>query len=479
MTATDRHFGYLSDTTYPDRFHRELSPTWLNYVAVSGGAPPRRLAEPFTYLDLGCGFAHSTVVNAGAFARAEFHACDFNPVHIEAATRRAARLGLSNIRFHEAYFEDLLQRDLPAFDFIVLHGIYSWVAPEVRQIIGQIIAKKLKPGGLVYVSYNCLPGWSADSPLRRLMLELAARESGDVERRATSALAELNRLSKANFSYFRDNPGAVTTLATLGNDPANYLAHEFLNATWALYYSIDVAHDLALAGATYLGSATLKENHPALLIDAAAAAAIAKLGTPRLQQLALDFAVNQRFRRDVFVKGGPPVIHPAAQLRNLDDVIIGCVTEVEQIGPQIVVPRGKLTFQDAFIGELRSVMSHGSMRLGDVMTQLGGDGRDAAAMRQNLSFLIAAGTLMPFARAGSYGQGPARVASAVVRNSLADIIETKTAGVVPCEWLGNGVVITLDEATQALAWLSGRGPANALPTRLARLGLLTSGGAAD
>ncbi|CAM8768291.1 hypothetical protein NCM_01623 [Burkholderia pseudomallei] len=90
MQASDPSSGYLSDVTFPDRFHRELSPTWLNYASVLGGARPKELGRPFRYLDLGCGFAHSTVINAAAFPHAEFHACDFNPAHIEAAARARA-----------------------------------------------------------------------------------------------------------------------------------------------------------------------------------------------------------------------------------------------------------------------------------------------------------------------------------------------------------------------------------------------------
>lgn len=476
MPTQDRPAGYLSDTTYPDRFHRELSPSWLSYVGVHAGAAPRSLDAPFTYLDLGSGFAHSTIVNAGAFPQAEFHACDFNPAHIEAAVRHAAQLGVTNVHFHEAFFEDLLERDLPDFDFIVLHGIYSWVSAEVCGTIQQIITRKLKPGGFVYLSYNCLPGWSAEAPLRKLMLELAAVGTGDTEQRAKLALGAIQHLSNPSFKYFRDNPATIAAVESFTKDPTNYLAHEFLNGSWTLYYSIDVADDMARAGAAYLGSATLADNHPMLLIDKRAADSIAKLPTARLQQLALDFAVNQRFRRDVFIKGGRAPLSPAQALRNLDAVIIGCVTDVEQLTTQAIIPRGKLTFQQDFITELRALMKRGSMSMGDAVAHLGGPGRNPLEIRQNLVFLVAAGMLMPFARAGLYEEGTAlrRVASRAVQNALSHIAETGTPAVVSCERLGNGVVVGPDEALQATAWLAGRGPATSPPARLARLGLLGS-----
>lgn len=474
MQADDRFSGYLSDTTYPDRFHRELSPAWLSYVAVQGGAPARALGEPFTYLDLGCGFAHSTVVNAGAFPRAEFHACDFNPAHIEAAARHAAHLGVENLHLHQAFFEDLLARDLPPFDFIVLHGIYSWVSPQVRGTIQEIIARKLKAGGLAYLSYNCLPGWAAESPLRRLMLELAAAETGGTGARARLALGAMQQLSNTAFRYFRDNPGTTAAVDSLTRDPANYLAHEFLNEAWTLYYSIDVADDMARAGATYLGSATLADNHPVLVMDKPAAEAIARLPTARLQQLAFDFAVNQRFRRDVFLVGERPAPTPAEALRALDDVVIGCLTDVDQIGAQAVIPRGKMTLQDSFITALRALMRRGSMTIGDVVAALGGPGRNPIEIRQNLLFLVAAGTLAPFAQARTCEEDapPPRAAAQVVRNALTRIVETGAPAVVPCELAGNGVLVGPEEARQATSWLSGGESAAPPPSRLVRLGLL-------
>jgi SAM-dependent methyltransferase len=446
----------------------------LSYVAVQGGAAPPSLSGPFSYLDLGCGFAHTTIVNAAAYPTSEFHACDFNPEHIAAARRRAARLGVDNVHFHEALFEEFLQRELPAFDFIVLHGVLSWITPGVYATVREIIARKLKPGGIVYLSYNCEPGWSAEAPLRRLMFELGAEEPGSAEQRASAALGALQQLSNPSFKYFRDVPSARDAVDSFAREPKNYLAHEFLNPAWTLYYSIDVAGDLARLGASFVGSATLAENHPMLLIDKQAADAITRLPSARLRQLALDFAANQRFRRDVFVKPAPPAPSPAQTVHNIDQLVVGCVGDVEQIGTDVTVPRGKLKFQEAFIADLRALMSRGSMTIGDIVGRLGGPGRGSSELRQNLLFLVAAGALMPFARAASYDEGEARqrAANRSVRSALEEAVATAAAAVVPCEHAGNGVMVGPHEARQALSWLAGNEPPAAHLARLKRLGLI-------
>src|SRR5262245_34461844 len=127
MATSNGSQGYITDAGYADTFFRELSPVWLNYVAVLTGVRPRIVTNPFTYLELGCGFGTSAIVNAGAFPIGQFHACDINAAHIEHAERHAAALEIDNIHFHRASFDQLGGLNLPAFDYIVLHGVYSWV----------------------------------------------------------------------------------------------------------------------------------------------------------------------------------------------------------------------------------------------------------------------------------------------------------------------------------------------------------------
>ncbi|AVR06336.1 class I SAM-dependent methyltransferase [Burkholderia thailandensis] len=471
MQASDPASGYLSDVTFPDRFHRELSPSWLNYVSVLGGARPKALDRPFRYLDLGCGFAHSTVINAAAFAHAEFHACDFNPAHIEAAERRATRLGAGNVVFHEASFDALLDRDLPPFDFIVMHGVYSWVGSDVRHAIRQLLSHRLADGGLVYLSYNCQPGWSAEAPLRKLMVELAQAAQGGTEARTGSAVAAMRQLGTPSLRYFRDNPAAAGALAALADAPLDYVAHEFMNATWKVHYSVDVGDEMAEAGLAYVGSATLADNHPMLLIDRQAADAIAALPNARLRRLAEDFAVNRRFRRDVFLRGAGERVAPAEAIRHLDEIAIGCTTDVERIDTRMTIPRGAISFQPDFIADLRALMGRGAMRIGEIVARLGGERRNPREIRQNLLFLVASGALTPFAQPGGYTEtGARRAASPAAAAALAAGAREAAPTFAPCEPLGGGIAVSADEAAKALRWIAG--DAAPRPDRLARVGVL-------
>jgi SAM-dependent methyltransferase len=455
--------GYVTDTTYTERFFRELSPAWLNYAVALNGVLPRDLSRPFTYLELGCGFGVSAIVNAGAFPRGEFHACDFNPAHIDGGRRQAAAFGIGNIQFHESSFQQLLAIDLPPFDFIVLHGVYSWVSAEARQAIRRTIHEKLKPGGLVYLSYNCLPGWAVEAPVRRLLLELVVSESGDTAQRAEQALGELQRLIAGNPRYFSANPAAAAAVESYRKGPDNYLVHEFLNQTWEPFYSIDIANEMAEAEAIYAGSATLADNHEALTVPEQAAAAAGKLKTARQRQLAIDFAVNRRFRRDVFVRGAASN-DPREAARYLGEAVIGCLGNPDRIGGKVQVPRGAITFQEDFISDLRGLMQRGSMTIKDATGALSGRGRNPAEIVRNLTFLVAAGVLMPFAqvRQSTPAARTRRPVNETVERVLTHILEQRTLGVLPSEVAGNGVPVSPVEAlaiTEALAGAgSGKNP---------------------
>ncbi|MBP8937609.1 MAG: class I SAM-dependent methyltransferase [Agrobacterium sp.] len=152
--------GYVADLGYTYGFYRELTPAILKFASLTRGV--KTAADtPVNYCELGCGQGFSANLLAAANPQIEFYATDFNPAHIAGAISLAETAGISNLHFFDDSFAEFEARaDLPQFDIIALHGIYSWIAKEHRDTIVRFIDRKLKPGGLVYISYNCLPGWS-------------------------------------------------------------------------------------------------------------------------------------------------------------------------------------------------------------------------------------------------------------------------------------------------------------------------------
>ncbi len=441
--------GYVSDTTYADKFYKELSPVWLNYVAVTNGGHPIDLNQSFTYLELGCGFGHSVITNAAAFPNADFHACDFNPLHIEKAKSIAKKCQINNLIFYEDPFENLLTRNLPDFDFIVLHGVYSWVEHESRQAILNIIDKKLKKGGMVYISYNCFPGCLVELPIRKLLVELSETEQGDAAERSEKALKKLHQMSE-NSAYFKTNPPARLALDSMLKESGHYLAHEFLNSAWEIFYSVDIADQMQELGLYFLGSATLVDNHPMLELDNNSNNAINALTASRQRQLCSDFAMNKRFRRDVFVRG-EHILNKTAIFENMQEIIVGCIDDANQISNKIKVPRGIITFNEDFIQKVRALMQKGSMSIREIMNEVAAGKHDEGEIIRNVIFLVAGGILSPYAQKNKITINDSKsFISPSLERILKLIIDEWQERALPSEILGNGVII---QPIQALALL--------------------------
>ena len=466
--------GYITDAHYAQTYFRELSPAWMNYVAAWHGIRGPSLDRPFAYLELGCGFGQSTTVHAASFPGAAFFGCDFNATHVQSADAYAHACGVGNVRFTDASFERLPLDEFPAtFDFIALHGVYSWVDAVDRQTIRQILSQRLRPGGLAYLSYNCLPGWTAEVPLRRLMRELATAGSGDTAERTRDAIRQLGVFADVPFRFFKVHPAATEAVESYARGQHEYIAHEFLNEAWEPFYSIDVADDMASSGLQYVGSGTLADNHPVLIVDERVANACAALPSARLQELAFDFATNRRFRRDVFVKSQGQATAGDAYL----EAIVGSIEDPVSLDAKARVPRGDIRFQETFINDVRTLVAGGAFSIRDMLATLGRRTSDRPEIVRNIALLVAAGTLAPFARveqvAPAENQSLSRdVATRILRQIAAD----GQPRAVPGHALGYGLVTSPSDAKAALECLDGGRSANdhgrRIVQRLQRIGAL-------
>jgi SAM-dependent methyltransferase len=413
--------GYVTDVSYTNSFFRELSPAWLNHVAMSNGAHPRLLGEGFNHIDLGCGLGQSSNVLAACFPRGNFFGVDFNPAHVDTAQHLAKQLGIGNVRFIERAFEELLEIDLPEFDFITLHGIYSWIGEETRKAVQRFIYKKLKTGGIVYNSYNCMPGWTNEAPIRRLLMEFGQTHHGDSAARVEKAAKDAEEMAALKLGYFRNNPTAADQVGKLTKRATNYLAHEYLNASWTTFYSIDVADEMATAKLTYLASATLMDNHQELVLTDPAVAYCKKQPTERLRQMAQDFLVGQRFRRDVFVRGHPhlPRSETSRYLKNACFALPG---PVEDFAEKAKVPRGEITFDQKSAQSIKEALSKGSLSLEQIIETTGAKG-SIQELERTLLLMTAVGKLVPVGSAFR----PAAIPAELDRVRIVDNINRKLA----------------------------------------------------
>ncbi len=295
--------AYVCDAIYPDFFHRETTPLWLASAATALGRRAPDLERPYTWMELGCGAGLGTALTAAANPGGQFIGVDFNAAHIALAQARAQAAGLGNVRFLQDDFLRMAQApaaDGPDCDFIVLHGVYSWVSGEVRQAISDIVRHRLKPGGLLYLAYMSHPGPSAFAAAQRTMRLHAQLAPAPSEAQATAALQFLRDLAQAGAGYFGAHPDMAGQLDRMAREPAGYLAHEFLNAHWQPLHVADVMAECAHAGCSYIGSATLLENIDAMSIPEPTQPLLRRIADPALAETVRDLARNQSQRRDIY-----------------------------------------------------------------------------------------------------------------------------------------------------------------------------------
>ncbi|MGI9483199.1 MAG: class I SAM-dependent methyltransferase [Hyphomicrobiales bacterium] len=222
--------GYSSDVTYTKGYYKTQSPRNIALAILARGFMPPKL-ENFRYLELGFGQGLSFNIHAAAL-NGEFWGCDFNPQHALHAQKLATASG-ADARVLNDSFEELLARDdLPEFDYISMHGVWTWVSDKNREAILELLRRKLKVGGALQVSYNCQPGWAPVVPLVNLMKlhkEVTAVASEDPRESFRKAIEFANVVSQTDARFFAANPDAKAHLEALKNQDTNYLVHEYFH----------------------------------------------------------------------------------------------------------------------------------------------------------------------------------------------------------------------------------------------------------
>jgi SAM-dependent methyltransferase len=324
--------GYVTDVEYSDGFYPNQGAAHLGLAATIGGVAPPAIDDRFTYCELGCGRGTTSLVLAATNPAAKFHAVDFNPAHIAHAREQARRAGLDNIEFHECGFDELTGARgaaLPMFDAVTMHGVWTWIAPELQSAILNFLNARLLAGGLLYVSYNVLPAWFQASPLQRLVKELAAAAPQRSDLAVFRAIEQVDRFVAAKII-----PDRFLFAAKRFKDVGNmlpYLAHEYLNEHWQPAYFADVARKLAAAKLSYAACAELLKNFYNLALTEEQRALIGEVSAPELRETLKDFCTDNWFRQDVFVRGAR-----AISARHRDELLSAQTLALLRPAPEVL-----------------------------------------------------------------------------------------------------------------------------------------------
>jgi SAM-dependent methyltransferase len=382
--------GYVTDVGYTYGYYAELNPVRLEPALVNAGLvfPKVRRA-----CELGFGQGLSVVMHAAASA-VEWWGTDFNQAQAAFAKELADRSGAMVHLYDEPFGEFCRRTDLPDFDFIGLHGIWCWISRENQEIIVEFVRRKLAVGGVLYISYNTLPGWAPMVPFRRLLTHhaetMAAPGLGRVAR-IEAALEFAENLLAAQPLYAKAHPLVAERFKKIKEQNRHYLAHEYFNLDWHPMAVADLDRMLSEAKLTYACSAHFLDHVDAVNLTEAQQGLLARIPAGIFRESVRDFLVNQQFRRDYWVKGLRRLapLERAELFRGLRVVL---VTPAADVPLKVNGALGEATLQEGVYGPVLEALSdHRPWSLGRLEQALAGRGVDWPRLQQAVVVLLGSG----------------------------------------------------------------------------------------
>src|SRR4051812_24653950 len=242
-------------------------------------------------LELGCATGGNLITIALAFPDAQFVGIDLSPRQIAQGQAIVQKLGVKNVSLHAKSILDI-EPDFGQFDYIICHGVYSWVPEEVRKKILSICSKNLSPQGLAYISYNTYPGWHVRGMVRE-MLGYHVRNVAEPRQRIAEARGFIDLLANT----VRDPDGPYGKLLAreaevVRTAPDSYLYHEHLEQDNRPLYFHEFARQCAEAELDFI-SETRLSNHAPPVLSPLIREALSKLPSdPVEREQYLDFLKN-------------------------------------------------------------------------------------------------------------------------------------------------------------------------------------------
>ena len=297
--SRSKHTSY-DDLPYDGQAIPVTHPDHLATVATLMGLSPIH-PDQCRVLELGCGDGRNLIPMAATLPGASLTGIDLSATHIKLASHTSQELGLSNIFFSRMDLSEL-PADFGEFDYIVCHGVFSWVPHRVRCRILEICNRHLSSDGVAFISFNIFPGWH----IRRMVRDMAKLHID----RSTAPLTQLNHAREFLQSFLAGIAEQSDSYSQLVKSevgkalrhPDYYFFHEFLEEENQPFYLHEVAAQAANCGLRYFADAEL----PLSLPVSGAPAIETFLNATTIDRISrdqhLDFITNRTFRKSLFCR---------------------------------------------------------------------------------------------------------------------------------------------------------------------------------
>jgi SAM-dependent methyltransferase len=386
--------GYITDIEYTHGYYPELNPLRVRLALLGAG---RACPEIRSACELAYGQGLSVNLHAAAGATS-WTGTDFHPVHAAGAQELAVASG-NGARLLDDAFTDLVRRtDQPAFDFIGLHGVWSWISDENRTAIVEFVRRHLAVGGVLYISYNTMPGWAGFAPMRHLMAE-HARVVGSLGAgslgRADAAIGFVERVLATHPAFANGSPQVADRLRQIKDQNRLYVAGEYFNSHWYPMYFADLAQWLEPAKLQYAGTARLIDQIDGVNLTPEQRNLLRECADPMFRETVRDFVVNQQFRRDLWVRGARR-LSPLEQREALSAQRLVLAVPPQEVLRKVMTTLGPATLNVGVLEPMLEAMaSHRSCTLGDLDRLLAPRGVAFANLVEMAFILVGVGQLQP------------------------------------------------------------------------------------
>ncbi len=384
--------GYVADVGYTYGYYSELNPARIQVAFLNAGLAPPKIGAA---CELGFGQGLSANVHAAA-SITTWHGTDFNPSQAGFAQELAEDCDSGAHLVDQAFDTFCMRDDLPDFDFIALHGIWSWISDENREVIVDFLRRKLKVGGVLYISYNTLPGWAGFAPMRHLMTEHAARfgtNGQGIVHQINGALDFGSQMFALDAKYTKATLGARERFEKLKEQDRHYLAHEYFNQDWLPMYFSDMVKWLAPAKLDFACSANYLDAVDVINLSEEQQSHLAGIPDPNFKQTVRDFLVNQQFRKDYWVRGSRQI---SALDRNeaLRECRVILTMAVDAVPTKVAGALLEATLQDSIYQPILEVMrDHRPHSIGQIESAVAEKGVNFVQLVQALVILIGVGSV--------------------------------------------------------------------------------------
>ena len=258
-------------------------------------------------LELGSSFGGNIITQALYNPEAEFVGVDLTAEQVKKGNEVIEKIGLKNIKLIEKNILDI-NEDFGKFDYIIVHGVFSWVPDIVKEKIIKICNENLTEEGIAYISYNTYPGWKEPDKIREMMLYankyFPEVSQGDKVQRGKAFISIVAEQMKIYTDVAEKKGDFIKQIEGILNMQDYYVGHEQLENINDPMYLHEFVDMLRKENLQYISDVGLRLSIASVYNDST----IEKLqqlsqGDPVIKEQCLDYILDTKFRRALICKG--------------------------------------------------------------------------------------------------------------------------------------------------------------------------------